>query len=324
MPVTPSPISLFTSGPNHVEYQEFVDGSQTYHEEWHPHSPSVTRTLQCDWDDRYDFLEDLLGKHEWQSTGHIKRTPPEVHPDLYMLRATSATLIEHPGRIRQEDPTGLANFEVARYRVTYTPLPYLVLADDETPRDSRDPPELGRWVQKTSTMEGENLPIPNGSFGWAEPPNQNASLNEAPAIFRPTKGLIYTWHDVPSEVYPGASFSPVPPNIEAINAALGTVNSASFDYDAGPTDGSGKDGWQPYTLLFVGVEYELYPHANMRQFCWRISYKFSYNPTTWIKPFDPVTNTFRLVRLLDAHNEATGEVLYRGSDFADLFKLPAF
>jgi hypothetical protein len=311
VPVATSPIQLTTA--NGTDYEEFVGEESTYRERFAVGEPEVVRVLQCDWDQRYLLIEDLLGYSTWAPSGAIERRIPEPHPDRKLLYPAAAELIATLGRPRQDDPSGLVNFEKARYAVTYRAPDFRILKDNQLSA-SATAPELARYVSRLMTLEGENLPVGNGTYKWAEPAGlKGTPLNEAPAKFFGTLGLTYTWHEVPATPdYGSPDATPYPPNINRILDAQGCVNSNTFDNNSAMT---------AETVLFIGAEWRRYVSANGQQLCFEITYKFSFRRTGWQKPYDPASGNFYLVTL---DGETAGQRIYPTYDLNTLFTLPSY
>jgi hypothetical protein len=323
---------------NQIPYFEYME----YRESWKLDGVESTRICGCRWEDRYDFIRDMLGTATWspgQNVGgvvsNLSRQVPEAHPEYQnsdgvgWMYATEAQLLDCQG-MKVHDHSDIAKalssspdygtlnafddnsymvaFNIAKFSITYRPVDYFVYTDKETPADQTNG-ELERFVIKTYTYAAENLPIPGSAFWWVPtvPENRNQIPECPPKVF-PTMELTYTWKNVPL---------PRIQKSDNIISRIGTVNSAAFD----------RGYWDVGTLLFVAPDIKPF-RSPVGDYLYDIAFKFLYRATGHNFLYRGSVNAFREVSIDGTHYPQddptiTGKHIYDSSDFSQLFVLPA-
>lgn len=290
-----------TKGANEIEYTEIPN----YTEGWRSTDNSqAVRILECGWNNRYRFVQDLLGWSDYDSGSIITRYIPEQHPDpdLDTFYAVEAQLIGGVGvpdiddddfiRFLDKVPTDPIPAQLvygrARYQVTYRQFDYDIFADEDIAT------ELERYVSRYYNFSIESVTLPGNTFEFTSDSQKIPEL--APIVF-PLVELTYVWRQVP-DPYPSAT----------ITAALGKVNNAAFDVNFSPTV------YVAESLLLIGADVKSYWSVGGR-FSWDITYKFSYRPNTWNKLYRKSTNSFDAIRRVAAPSQSA----YLTTSFDALF-----
>ncbi len=124
--------------------------------------------------------------------------------------------------------------------VTYEPLPYPVIADEDMDQQYGGPDEttLKRYVMYHPNPNAQFLTLPRGAYKWVPAPSTSESsvrVDQTSGKIQAFCQFVYTWYDVP--VIP-----------DAIYTHLGSVNSND---DFGGVDG--EDGVKPETYYLTGA-----------------------------------------------------------------------
>src|SRR4051812_40914675 len=165
--------------------------------------------------------------------GKLMRDLPEVYPDIDSLYCISCNLREGIGRPRATGTFDSVEYDRARYEVTYSILPYLLVPDEaihNTPGE-----ELGRFVERQVQYEVEAITLPGAAFKWVD---TGTSIME-PGV-KNFWGVTQEWNWFGLPDYPRA----------ALVNCLGKTNSADFD------------GYPAGTLLLLSPEVRLIPTAS--------------------------------------------------------------
>lgn len=256
------------------------------------------RILQCDWDDRQQFVQDMVGSVVLNGNS-IFRTIPELHPKLDWLYAAACDLIPVVLGVPGNATGDMIEYVpgLARYRVTYRTLPYRVVADD-----AAQTTELYRYVERRWKPSVESL-VTRGRFIWVTAPKD--TIWEPLSILQPSAVYEYVWHQVPVAVD-----ILLPATLQTnINAALGTMNSAAFD--------SGR--FAARQLLCVAPEIVLTQAANA-DYTYRITYPFMYRENGWHKVYRPLTTGGSYQEVTET-GTSLDRSIYATSNFDNLFKI---
>lgn len=314
---------LTTQGVYAVSYYEDAEG---YRETWREDGVEVVRTCRVRWDLRGNFLADMLGWTEADpdpNTGRLKRHLPEKHPTYSWLYAMGADMKgwrgipgqDSQGRLQIDERTAAgaaptlgasAGNGWAVYEVTYRPPDAYMKQDDEISS------ELERFVVRDYRFAIENLTLPGQGFkyGTAGETGQPAGTAIPAGVAGktipgqtirpfPTMTIQYTWRQLPQI------------NLDKIQAAMGKVNSATFDN----TPGVANTGFGAETLLFHSVEARRKRHATS-DYYFELVFSFLYRATGWNKLYHRSESTF--FKVVDVAGSGNG--IYQTYAFADLFK----
>jgi len=291
----------FTQGLNNVEYTEIPRPAEAWRS---TDNSQAIRILECGWDQRYRFVQDLLGWSDYDSGPIITRYTPEQHPDpdFSTFYATDAQLIDSLGvpdtdsnaldfvRFLDKVPSdpipdpGNEVFGRARYQVTYRQFDYDIFKDEDIAT------ELERYISRYYNFSVENLTLPGNTFEFTNFPTEK--IPQLAPIPVPLVELTYVWHQVPD---------PFPD--QAISDALGKVNSALFD-----------GFYLAETLIFIGADVKAYWSVGNR-FSWDITYKFQYKANGWNKLYRRTNDTFEPIR----RQAAPSKSIYETVSFETLF-----
>jgi hypothetical protein len=311
-----------TLGLNKVDYTEIIEG---YREIYRPNGNESVRILECNWNDRYGFIQDLIGYPKldgFVAPFTLFRRLPEPHPELAYLYAVEADLLKGVGvpdispdsnliRFLNKVPTdpipepGTEEFGRARFAVIYRWLPYVLAKDGDV--DS----EIDRFVERRQTFSAENLGLPGNGFqfltDYAAHNNNTLQDNVQRLLF--TKELSYIWYQVPA--IPEAN----------IRNCIGKVNSMAFDtLGTVGLDGSPL-GYPARTLLMIAPDIRPYS-STFGSLLYEIVYKFLYRPDTWTAAIRPGKAEFESVvfKNTGANHSAGDYGPYLQADFATLFQ----
>lgn len=278
-----------------------VNGSVV--ESFNEDGSDIKISFLVDWDQRKQFLDDLLGWAVPGAGGTIQRVLPDQYQDYPKFYALSAT-VDACGKPRIE--SGLSLWDKAKVNVTYRPVPYAVLEDNEINT------ELDRYVIREYDGNADYLTL----VGQMKFVADKTILNATPGKVTPNTVIKYTWLKVPAL----ASDPFIPPTFTAINDCVGSLNNTTFD------------GWAEGTLLFMkpGETRLICPRlATFDSYYWEISYYFQLRDNG-VGPYflEPIGHNY--VYNIAANNwdlvthdgEYEGNRIYQYSDFYDLFKLP--
>ncbi len=202
---------------------------------------------------------------------------------------------------------------VAHYVATFTPRDYEIRYDAELAANQPNQGELERYVSKTPRSAIQSLPLPAGTYKFAQqlsPVTPNALLVAtgpiaANAAFQllPTDELVYTWHEVPDEP------------VVAIANCQGAVNAAAFD------GARGRPSYPTGTLLCQApLERKRYRHCTGRWY-WRITYSLLYRPQGH-NYFPNGLGGFQYVTATGNIGGANDLTIYPSADFNQLFVAP--
>ena len=234
----------------------------------------------------------------------IIRSIPEVHPKYDWLYAQQCDQVPVVLGIPSDDAnidmiSYVNNTGQARYRVTYRALPYKVRADD-----AAETTELYRYVERRWKPSVESL-VTRGQFKWVTGPSAGEVLWEPLSILQPSAVYEYVWHQVPI-----ASDILLPSTLQTnINAALGTINNASFD----------SARFTARQLLCVAPEITLTQAAN-GDYTYRITYPLMYRENGWHKVYQPST-AGGAYREITETGTTLDRSIYATSNFDNLFKI---
>jgi hypothetical protein len=262
----------------------------SYRAAWRVDGIEATRICAVRWTDLDAFVVDMLGTDLYTPGNmvggvvtNLKRYPPEPHPEYVADDGTSwmyameAQLLEGVGvpptdqsdiakslsssadftKCSLANPdTFMVQFNLAKVAITYRPVDYFVYKDEDTPNTPGG--ELGRYLTRSASFAGENLPIPGNTFQYVIPggPTSNP-IPEAPPKTFPVAEIEYKWHRVPMPTF----FS------STLLNAIGTINGTAFD----------NNFWAPETLLFLTPEIKPYRNP-IGDYLYDISFKFLYRP----------------------------------------------
>lgn len=255
-----------TQGGYAIPYLELPD----YRESWARDGVTSTRTCVCLWEDRLFFKDDMLGSStyvEGNTVGgiktNLKRTPPEEHPDIPLMYATSCDLV--PLGVPTEDRTDLAvalsnsakhgqygtydeesnmiAFNLAQFQVTYTSYYHVILKDLDVP--TNDLGELNRYVSVYTVTSAYNQPVRgvgnNSGFTFLSDLGSTGKfITENPAITIPVLEYQYVWKQIPVQYVP----------YDTIATIVGCVNNATFDDHLGARE-----------LLCLAPKVDVYQHG---------------------------------------------------------------
>lgn len=198
---------------------------------------------------------------------------------------------------------------LARFRVTYRPLPYEVRTDRQMAQaDWLSKGELERYVQREVNYSLKAFQVPAGQLKFYEGPFVGTAVPAPGSIPFGIQELLYTWHDVPD----------VPEN--AIADCEGKVNANAFD------GAFGAPTYPAQTLLCQAPKKFRIPRNVRGRVTWRIVYSFLYQPFGWNKfPGGTGGNNFGFygATIGGAAPAADGSnLIYKLADFASLFTQP--
>ncbi len=313
---------LVTQGPNEIPYLEELEYTASYA----PDAVSMTRKLLCQWEDKEAFIDDLLGRVEYIQ-GHtvggietgVSRTKPEAHPfweAAYAVRCElqggygvptedrenfirALTSIAKHGELSQyEEDTLLVSFNLARFQVTYEPLVWDVLDDDEV--EDNELGELNRSIKRYYVPSGENQPIPGGAFKFESDPG-SAGIPEPGVITFPMVEVHYVWNDVP--VIDLAGWLPI----------IGKCNEEEFD-----------NYFPPESLVCLPFKTSEPRYSAAGDFVFTVEFIFGYRPqATWNQLYrrsvgnvTPPAPGFENIIGIDGTT-----LLYPTADFMRLFRI---
>lgn len=187
------------------------------------------------------FLDALLGYGQVSNAGAVQRVLPDPHPIFNNMFASEAS-VERVGLAGNSTqyPNKTARSTTAKVTATYRPVDYEVVADNGSLT------EQYRYVTRSMVPAGEYFTVDATGMRYCNNVNADGSkrsLSTPPGRFTGTSELTLTWHQVPPA--PALSFF-VPPNLSAITACQGRVNSAVFD--------SAHYNFPAGTVLFLACE----------------------------------------------------------------------
>lgn len=273
--------------------------------------PCGGRKIAVDYWLGYSYATAIAGNYR------ISRTLPEQHPKYPWLYATDARFIEPQNLAITQDPFSVTdggtivpmiyyvekvgqafNEGAVRYAVTYRPLPYEILTDNEA--DATGVDELARYVERSFSFTVQAQPIPTTvQFKFTEGPYLNTSIPATnPQFIMPIKQCVYRWVEIPDLPH------------TAIDACVGKVNAESFD---------GAPGWPLYeaeTLLCHAPQPKWY-RTKQGRVAWDLTYRLDYRPSGWNKFLAADRNFYRATI-----GGTAGLNLYQTADFRALFRLP--
>jgi hypothetical protein len=268
---------LQTVGGNYVTVLKTAASGLTYVEMFTPEyseslregASEATRICLCQWIDRQQFYEDMLGTVSFKDGNmvagvqtNLQRLPPEPHPTLPNLYAMDIEFVgygvptKYSGNIAQalsssvdysdpssdtmSSPYGEILFNMARAKVTYRAPDYLVYGDGTTPGSVG---ELGRFIIKKSQIQGENLSIPGNAFKFV---GSTSPIPESPTKTFTSEPISYLWKGIPAAY------------VDYTNQSnqYGTVNQYLFDGQ-----------YPPGCLLLTGIDRTYYWSASLQRVC---------------------------------------------------------
>jgi hypothetical protein len=319
-----------TKGMFGIAYEEYVEG---YRETFRPDGNESTRILQVKWNQRGDFLADLIGYPVLSGTT-LQRRLPEAHPELMFLHAVDADLIRGLG-VPDEDPDstlirflnvvpgtetaegddaddsgentdsdnqsgdGLETEAPETTALPYGKARYAVsyrALPFQVLADDDITTELDRFVERRQTFAGEAFGFPSQGFLFA---SDNKPVQSPVYKFLFTKELTYIWYQVPK----------VPET--NIRACIGHINSATFD-----TNNPDGSSYPAGTLLMIAPDVIRRRNA-LGDILYEIAYKFLYRAEGWNTA--PRPSSGRLEAII--HNDITlAPGPYDSADFATLFQ----
>src|SRR5579883_634946 len=207
---------------------QYVESRESGKESYSPNNSQATRVFFVAWDQRSDFLDDLLGSASLSSSFNIYRDLPDPHPEIANFYAQEAS-VDGIGIPTAADSGAIA-WTAAKITAAYRPLPYAVLSDSATGGN-----EINRFVNRGYTFNADYLTL-NGTVSFVTSPP--IVLSQPPGKITGTMEVTYHWMKVPAK--PNSSF--VVPNYNNVVACYGRVNSDTFD------------GYPPGCALFCGVD----------------------------------------------------------------------
>lgn len=305
---------------NQIPYIELPGGSERFVND----GTECVRRLACYWNQRQDFILDVLGDANVIG-GKLRRDLPEKHPDfdddsgkIFSMWAREMTLVDKagwPGRdsgtgalvmhdsapdytgVREENGEGLAIYDVL-----YRPTIEYMLTDEEADADPYL--ERSRFLIRTFDPGGENLTLPKGLLKFEGDTDANYFTELAPILF-PNAILNYHWLMVPVNGFPTNTALGYFDSGTLVVGAMGSVNSAQFE------------GFKPGSLLCLPPQRQVYIHANTGIYL-NVTYQFQYRPQghsrflrnsglfeRLIRIFDPtvgVQQEFDFTKIFDVSN----------------------
>jgi hypothetical protein len=326
--ISPGVVPLQTRGPYRVLYQE----EEGYGEMWAVGNVEVTRVLRCRWDQRAEFVQDMVGAHTWDGTStKFERDLPEADLTYDFLSCVSCRLREAKGVPCQDASDGALEYieknssglvgttsGYAVYDCVFRALDYNLVVDAATTS------ELQRFVTRDWKFAVDALVIPSQSLRWSNTGEDGDSgysgtnriiAQPLPKNF-PTANYQMVWEHVPGLVVGAVPVLP----IGNILDALGTVNNADFDAGFGP---SGATKVFPAGTLLVLSAEAIRVRTASAQPLWRITYSCHYRGNKvgstykgWNSLYDRISCLFLKVFATVAGKPA----IYDTSDFTKLFK----
>lgn len=253
-----------------------------------------------DWDSRWQFYLDMVGEH-YEAGGVITREVPEQHPTFRQYYATKCRLIQSLG-VGTEDDAGVLSYDQGcNVEVTFEPLPYAVLSDEDALQSAQG--ERSRYTEIIGKVVTESFTLPGMTYKWASGVNsgQNIPVPRIKTFFN--QEVRVNWHMVPK----------VPHTF--IKDCINKVNSADFTL--------GENTYATDELMLMNYEYrKILGHPSDRLY-WHVAYVFgakSSDGATWNKLYNPndaaTNNGFSDV------TDQNGDPIFAGCDFASLFKQP--
>lgn len=275
--------ALVTQGQRAIPYIELL----SFNERFHRDGVDSTRYCACAWEDREDFVLDMVGTNLWVAGNvvggvvtNLQRYPPEQHPlypELYCDGcdldagqgvptsnrddlAKALTSIPDYGNLEQYDDNNAVSFNLAFYKVTYSPRDYQILGDEDVPDNGFG--ELNRNISIYFKPAAENLPYPGGAFKFQ---SDGTLINEPPAKTFPTTEFQLVWHDIPY------------PPVDAWQTIIGACNLNPFTLLFSET----LQGQYPAQTL-ICMPPEMQPHRSAaREFLYDITYVMVFRAKTW-------------------------------------------
>lgn len=264
---------------------------------------TMTRTFFTKWDQRFNFVEHVLGRSvTWDSGGTTKlsRLLPDStfgrHPEFTQIMADRIEYIKGHG-YGTDNIGQFPEYEKAKIQVFYSHAPYVIQSDAGTTNETQRFVYIGAETES----ESEAFTLPGGCFKFTTAGGTGAHGKPVPynvSIVRPIERFTLWWDDLPFDLlssdgalykrlYFGqnSGFGGLPdgiPFIGCANSALLDVPSAGQKYNAGQ-------------LLLEGVRRvkEKSPLAAAGTSGWRyrVGFKFAFTPRGWLDLifFNPAT-----------------------------------
>jgi len=314
------------------------------------------RTFDVAWTQRWEFAQQMLGYSQRLNSGtggYISRKVPEAYKDIarvaysdiegqfkseYWLYAQSLDSIQGIKPI-EKNANDVGTYDKARMTFTYSSLTYNVHTDDDCRNgvgaahtrfvDANGNPSdvyregtaarIARYITRQVQPTSEHLQLPFGQMLWADGSNTPAVNGIAKTV--PGMEVIYTWHQVPSQMLNVTS------QISQLYNKIGTVNKYDFDY------------CPPGTLLLTAIEtkpYRIIGGGTVSDIVFKMKYTNHFDAsgtitnkghnhfihfTTFVVEggtIDPI-KSYRYDLLTSNGNATTGRKVYNESDFIDLF-----
>lgn len=269
---------------------------------------TMTRTFLVDWDERFNFVEHVIGRSKtFDDTGvrRISRLLPNIrvgrHPDLPGIVATKITSMKGAGGPGIDDINGMPAYPDAEVTVFYEQVPYRLRTDSLSLGDER---RRYVWMNSPEASEIQRFgPLPGGMYkyvtaGGGAPMGDPVASGQT--VFRPVQRFVIWWENLPFDVYATGGgllnrlfFGNVTGGVTTLAPGyIGTVNSVEFAITAlcaFPTE----------SLLLEKVTPILQRSplaADDFDGCqWRIGFHFAFSPISWLTILHPNLGTFELV-----------------------------
>lgn len=240
-----------------MDYLEYRD---TGKEQYSPGASTANRTFITRWTARARFLDDLLGYSFTDSAKNIYRILPAEHPEIENFFAEDAT-VEGFGKLGSTF-ADTVDWTCSKINCNYKPRDYFI-KDDKAIVSEQERYTSRQFVYSSDylTLQGNMILVSNCKV-LASPPGRLTPAVEA----------VYTWHEVPAD--PVKPF--IIPNLTAVTACLGKINSVTFDV-------FGLNA-PPGTVLFVGLDSKMQtPKLSgetatnpVGNYFWELMFKFLY------------------------------------------------
>jgi len=231
--------------------------SLTYREQWIEGANQTTVVCRVKTFDSPVWVRDMVGRvYTTGAAGSrvLRRDLPErnpFYPEQWCTRVEQfdqggdptgdPNLLVQTGTWADADPTtGASGWPVtlwARYRCTFTGMPFKLLTDDAV--DDLDAlgyeAELNRYVERRRVVVAREQQFPGGNFRII-PTGEKVQQTGFKVV--PMADVEYRWWRVPVDSLP----------LTALNGLIGTINSAAFD------TGEGGYNFPAGTLLYTGFD----------------------------------------------------------------------
>jgi hypothetical protein len=259
---------------------------------------TTKRTFFCKWEERYNFVELVIGNVSlWDDAGTIRLSrllPDDTygrHPEHTQIVATkieSITGFKYTGAL---DGLGMPLYEKAKVDVFFEHVPYDLLADAEVVSDEWERYTVIPGLQEEQS-EADYITMPGGGLNYIREADSGTSPGTIPHLYpipfnvgfvTPTQTRTFRWVRLPDEAW-GNPASPLYQRVFVGDGDerpfLGTVSKEEFF------------GYPMGTLMFDHVKERRYRSPLGSGYWWDLDIVFRYKPQgwNWFRYFDPARN----------------------------------